>query len=102
MPATPALPAVLSVRQVAAEARVNERTVRRWVTSGALPATMSERSFRISRDDLARFLRAGRATGGPDGRAPAAMSDGRAPAGGQVAGSGQRAGHCVRCPQLGR
>jgi len=50
----------LTVRQVAREQQVQERTVRRWIASGRLPASQITRraGWRIRRSDLERILRA--------------------------------------------
>jgi excisionase family DNA binding protein len=49
----------LTVREVAQELRVKERTVRRWITAGRLPAAQvtPRSSLRIRRSDLERLLR---------------------------------------------
>lgn len=44
--------AYLSVREVAATFRVSTKTVRRWIASGALPATRLGRDWRLARSDL--------------------------------------------------
>lgn len=45
----------LSVKEVAALFRVCPKTVRRWISSDALPATRLGRDWRIHRDDLSRL-----------------------------------------------
>jgi excisionase family DNA binding protein len=58
-------PAVLTTAQAAEVAGRSEKTVRGWVTSGALKASRRGRTIAIRREDLDRFL-AGTA---PDGGA---------------------------------
>lgn len=46
----------LNMREVAARLGISERTVRRMVTSGALPASRIGGSIRISSEDLAQYV----------------------------------------------
>jgi excisionase family DNA binding protein len=48
----------LSARSIAVKVDVPERTVRRWIASGALPSTRLGRLVRVSRSDLETFLSA--------------------------------------------
>lgn len=50
---------MLTVREVAKQLRVNEKTVRAWINSGDLPAfPVGGRGYRISKADLDRFVEA--------------------------------------------
>jgi excisionase family DNA binding protein len=51
-----AAPAYLSARDAAARCGVSERTVRRWIVKGRLPADRDGREFRIACEALAPFL----------------------------------------------
>ena len=51
---------VLSVSQVAVMRRVSERTVRRWIASGALDVERVGRTVRVSQSALDRFVEPGR------------------------------------------
>jgi excisionase family DNA binding protein len=48
--------ALLTVRVAAARLEVSEKTVRRLIQSGQLPALRIGHSLRISEDDLRRYL----------------------------------------------
>ncbi len=67
----------LSLQEAAARAGVNERTLRRWIKSGRLPAVKDDGQYRIAVVDLER---AGRATPGairtPDTSRPGARAEG--------------------------
>ena len=67
----------LSLQEAAARAGVNERTLRRWIKSGRLPAVKDDGQYRIAVVDLER---AGRATPGairtPDTSRPGARAAG--------------------------
>jgi excisionase family DNA binding protein len=54
----PALPALLTVEEVAAHCDVTRPTVRKWIQSGDLPACRpgGSRVYRIRREDLDGFL----------------------------------------------
>ena len=47
---------MLTVREVAAELGVSEKSVRRWVRDGALPVWRRGSILRISRESLDEFL----------------------------------------------
>jgi len=47
----------LSPREVAAALKVSERTVRRWISAGSLPACRVGRQLRVASDALAQFTR---------------------------------------------
>ena len=47
---------MLKVKEVAEELNVHQETVRRWIKKGELPAFDSGRGYRISRDDLNKFV----------------------------------------------
>src|SRR4051794_26870814 len=47
---------VLSAREAAAVCGVDERSVRRWIASGRLPADRGRSGYRIARAALAPFL----------------------------------------------
>ena len=49
-------PTVMSTRQAAEVSGRSEKTVRNWISSGALPATRRGRTIAIKRADLDRFL----------------------------------------------
>ncbi len=50
---------MLTIEEVAERMRVNERTVRNWVTSGELLAfPVGKRGYRISESDLHTFVEA--------------------------------------------
>lgn len=46
-----------SVRETAEHLGVHEKTIRRWIASGLMPAHRLGRQWRIARADLERFLR---------------------------------------------
>jgi excisionase family DNA binding protein len=46
----------LSIKEVAAFFRVSEKTVRRWIAAGQLVAHKLGRQWRISPDEIERFL----------------------------------------------
>ena len=48
----------LTLAEVVERLKVNERTVRRWIADGRLPATLLGRrsGYRIAEADLARFM----------------------------------------------
>lgn len=50
------LPPLLTIQEVADRLRVNEKTVRRWIDTQELPAFKLGRQWRISEQDLRRFL----------------------------------------------
>ena len=50
----------LSLKQLAEVFGVNERTVRRWISSGTLPAYKLGHQWRISQRDLDAFLQRAR------------------------------------------
>ena len=47
---------LLKVKEVAEKLNVHKETVRRWIKKGELPAFDSGRGYRISRDDLNKFV----------------------------------------------
>ncbi len=47
---------LLTIAEVADRLRVNEKTVRRWIDTQELPAFKLGRQWRISEQDLRRFL----------------------------------------------
>lgn len=50
---------MLTIDEVAKQLRVNEKTVRNWITSGELPAfPIGKRGYRISKTDLHNFVEA--------------------------------------------
>jgi len=50
---------MLTVEEVAEQMRVNEKTVRNWITSGELPAfPIGKRGYRISERDFHAFVEA--------------------------------------------
>jgi excisionase family DNA binding protein len=50
---------MLTVEEVAERMRVNEKTVRNWITSGELAAfPIGKRGYRISETDLHNFVEA--------------------------------------------
>jgi excisionase family DNA binding protein len=50
---------MLTVEEVAERMRVNEKTVRNWITSGELAAfPIGKRGYRISETDLHHFVEA--------------------------------------------
>lgn len=50
---------MLTIEEVAERMRVNEKTVRNWITSGELPAfPIGKRGYRISETDLRNFVEA--------------------------------------------
>jgi excisionase family DNA binding protein len=65
----------LSVRQAAAECGVAERTVRRWIMSGRLPAIHASREIRVQRADLEALERGEPGMSGPIRMEPGAESD---------------------------
>ena len=46
---------VLTIKEIAEFLRVNERTVRRWINDGSLPALQLGREYRIDREDFRSF-----------------------------------------------
>ena len=48
---------LLSIADVAERCRVSEKTIRRWIAVGDLAAHKLGRQWRISEDDLRRFMR---------------------------------------------
>ena len=61
VPDEPPLPALLTVKQVAAYFQVSERTVRRWMASGLLRSVrVGPRQVRIRRAELDRVQRSTR------------------------------------------
>lgn len=59
------LPELLSYKDIAGLAQVPERSVRRWVADGQLPAHQLGRHRRIHRDDWESYLRSRRVTRDP-------------------------------------
>ena len=51
----PELKPLLTIKQVAGLENVSPRTVRRWITSGKLPAIRTGRMIRVCPDDLRSF-----------------------------------------------
>jgi excisionase family DNA binding protein len=51
------LPEKCTIRQIAHSLDVSELTVRRWIKDGHLPATKSDRSWVVDRNDLSEILR---------------------------------------------
>ncbi len=47
---------LLTLQDVARQLSVNEKTIRRWIQSGELPAIEIARKYRIRRSDLQIFL----------------------------------------------
>jgi excisionase family DNA binding protein len=48
---------MLTIDEIAKQLRVNEKTVRNWITSGELPAfPIGKRGYRISKSDLDVFI----------------------------------------------
>ena len=48
---------MLTVEEIAERMRVNEKTVRNWITSGELPAfPIGKRGYRISESDFRMFV----------------------------------------------
>ncbi len=59
-PASRARTRYLSLQDIAEELGISDRTVRRWVASGKLPAIRpSERVIRVKAEDLDAFIAAG-------------------------------------------
>jgi excisionase family DNA binding protein len=52
---------LLSVAEIADRLKLSEKTVRRWIERGDLPAHHLGRAVRISEDDLALYLHKHRA-----------------------------------------
>ena len=52
----PPLEPLLTIPNVAEICRVSERTVRRWIKAGELPAIRLGRQWRIVRKDLERII----------------------------------------------
>ncbi len=50
------MPNFVSCRDIAADMRVNERTVRRWMADGELPTVRIGHSVRVCRPDYEDFL----------------------------------------------
>jgi len=57
--AVPSTRTMLSIREVAAEFGVSEKTIRRWIKTGDLPAWRRGQVLRVSRAALDAFLREG-------------------------------------------
>lgn len=55
-PSSPKLPKLLTVQQVANITGFSVREVRRWITSGDLPACKFGRALRVSEPDLAMYI----------------------------------------------
>ncbi len=53
---------MLTINEVAERLNVSDRTVQRWITSGALPVHRLGRMIRIAGPDLKAFLAIKRAT----------------------------------------
>ena len=53
---------LLTMRDVAGQCRVSERTVQRWIATGELPVLRPGRSIRLRRADLVAFLKRARQT----------------------------------------
>ncbi len=60
--------ATFSVQDAAERASVSERTVRRWIADGVLPAARGRHGRTVAADDLIQFLDAGRPTDNRDGQ----------------------------------
>ena len=59
MPDQPDQDEWLTVAEITRELKVHEETVRRWIRSGALPATLLRNirtGYRVRRSDLERFM----------------------------------------------
>lgn len=56
------LKSYLTLQEVAESFRVNERTVRRWIKSGDLPAFRVGHHWRIAESDLDAYLKRRRQT----------------------------------------
>jgi len=56
---TPTARPMLTIREVAAELGVSEKTIRRWIKTGDLPAWRRGQVLRVSRTALDAFLREG-------------------------------------------
>lgn len=50
-------PALLTVPEVAAQLRVDPATIRRWITTGRLPATKPGRDYRVTQDAVDKLSR---------------------------------------------
>jgi len=50
----------MTVPEVARELRVDPATVRRWITTGRLPATKPGKDYRVHQDDVVQLLRGSR------------------------------------------
>lgn len=46
----------LTTEEIAKLLKVHVITVRRWIIAGKLPATYLGKSYRVTRDDLEKFL----------------------------------------------
>ena len=47
---------LLTIREVASYCQVDEKTIRRWIEAGNLPAFKLGRQWRVAEKDLRRFL----------------------------------------------
>jgi excisionase family DNA binding protein len=60
--------ATLTVQEAAERASVSDRSVRRWIADGVLPATRGRHGWTVADEDLAAFLAAVRPTDDRDGQ----------------------------------
>ena len=58
---------ILKVKEVAAALRVHNKTIRRWIRAGSLPASRVGKSYYIRSEDLQAFLVSGIKQRGKDG-----------------------------------
>lgn len=58
-----AYPDMLTVHEVATVLRVNPRSIQRWARDGQVAAVRVGRSYRIARNDVARWMLASRLPG---------------------------------------
>jgi len=47
---------LLTIREVAGYCQVDEKTIRRWIEAGNMPAFKLGRQWRVAEKDLRRFL----------------------------------------------
>lgn len=62
----PAVPELLTVDEVSARSHHKPKTVRAWISSGALPARLVSRRYLVEPKDLEKFLAARAPKAAPD------------------------------------
>lgn len=59
----PKYPTFLTIKQVSEILKLDQRTVRNFINEGIIPAHRFGKQYRISKNDLTQFIKAGRVNG---------------------------------------